>query len=79
MEELRKEYDDLGVQGRPLKVTMMPGANHFVSIIPSRPVQVWYAHKHTSIFLSLIGTNRRGLWHSSKRWWMIVDSKDELY
>jgi len=29
LEDLRKEYDDLGVQGRPLKVTMMPGANHF--------------------------------------------------
>ncbi|KLO13272.1 hypothetical protein SCHPADRAFT_890150 [Schizopora paradoxa] len=28
-EELRKEYDDKGVVGRPMRITMMPGANHF--------------------------------------------------
>lgn len=32
-EELRKEYDGKGVKGRPMKITMMPGANHFVSYI----------------------------------------------
>ncbi|KLO13268.1 hypothetical protein SCHPADRAFT_372631 [Schizopora paradoxa] len=29
LEELRKQHDGLGVRGRPLKITMMPGANHF--------------------------------------------------
>lgn len=29
LEELRKKYDLLGVKGRPMKVTMMSGANHF--------------------------------------------------
>ncbi len=30
-EDLRKEHVGKGVKGRPLKITMMPGANHFVS------------------------------------------------
>jgi len=33
-QNLREEFDKKGVAGRPLRVFMLPGANHFVSIFP---------------------------------------------
>lgn len=54
-QKAREKADEQGVKGRPLRIIMMPGANHFVSI-------GFYFSSEISrnlIFLSLTGMSRR--------------------